>query len=170
MVAGAVGSEQVVKHLVHLEAMFSAELHRHMSVLIVTPTRLLISHTDENSDDDPRQAAISSVESIGLKAIDAVALTKVVASPESYPGHNSSVIETWLTMNWGTVRKLELQEASCGDPDCTADHGQSGTMFGEDLVVRMSPYADGVESVDRLIEFGTFMQQLTGGREIASVL
>lgn len=162
-VAQALADETVVAHLVHHETIFSAELHRHLSVLVLTPTRLLISHTDEEAEDPAQSVAISSIESIGVGAITAVAMTRVVAQPERYPGRGSGLVETWLTINWGTMRRIEIESAHCGDPECEADHGMMGTSFGEDIVVRMSPAADGAEAVDRLIAFGTAMQRVTGG-------
>ena len=53
-VEDAVGSEAVLGHLVHQETTFDAdEVRRHVTVLAVTPTRLIAGHTDEYGSDDP---------------------------------------------------------------------------------------------------------------------
>ena len=49
-VEAALGSESVVSYVVHHDAVFdpAMEVRRHMTVLVLTPTRLVHSHTDEN--------------------------------------------------------------------------------------------------------------------------
>src|SRR5689334_24593677 len=48
-VASALGSEPVTAYVVHHDAIFGPglEVRRHMTVLALTPTRLVYSHTDE---------------------------------------------------------------------------------------------------------------------------
>jgi len=48
-VSNALGSEAVVSYVVHHDAVFdpAMEVRRHMTVLVLTPTRLVHSHTDE---------------------------------------------------------------------------------------------------------------------------
>ena len=65
-------------------------------------------------------------------------------------------------MTWGAVSRLELEPARCGDRMCTADHGYTGTLSGDDIVIRMSPAADGTDQVERLMAFATRMQAVTG--------
>lgn len=159
-VALAVGSESVVAHLVHHEATFAHEgVGRHMSVLVLTPTRLVISHTDDHTDDPAGATAISSTEAVPLRLLGTVALSRVVAHPERFGSRGAEVVETWLTLSWSTMRKLDLEPAACADPSCEADHGFTGTNVAEDMVIRMSPAADGADSVARLVAFGTAVQQ-----------
>lgn len=160
----AVGPETPQDFLVHHEAIFSDEIHRHLTVLVLTPTRLIVGHTDENPDSPSGGGAVTSTESVPLHRLGAVAMTRVVSRPERFPGPPSEVVETWLTLGWGTMRKVDLESGHCGDPDCEADHGYSGTAYDEDIVVRMSPAADGAASVARLEAFGTALQQVAGIR------
>jgi len=51
---------------------------------------------------------------------------------------------------------------AAADPNCEADHGYSGTLTADDLTVRMSAAADGVENVARLVDFGVELQRRTG--------
>ena len=156
-VAAAVAGEQVVSFYVHHEPTFEHdEVRRHQSVVVLTPTRLVVGHTDDHPAEpgEPAQnQAATSTESVPLRAIDTVTVTRVVSDPARYDREH--VAETWLTINWGALRRLDLEPAGCADPECEADHGYTGTLVGDDLVVRMSVAADGQEHVDRLLAFGT---------------
>lgn len=156
----ALGSESVTAYLIHHEATFAHEgIGRHLSVLVLTPNRLVVSHTDDHTDDPRGATAISSTEVVPLRLLGAVALSRVVAHPERFGTVTAEIVETWLTLSWNTVRKLDFEPASCGDPSCTADHGYSGSDVAEDMVIRMSPAADGPANVARLVAFGTALQQ-----------
>ncbi|HSN43336.1 MAG TPA: DUF5998 family protein [Propionibacteriaceae bacterium] len=162
-VALALGDESVVQHLVHHETTFNLDsIHRHLSVLVLTATRLIVGHTDESPNpEDGALHAVSSTESVGLHQLKSVSVTRVVSHPEAYGKSASELVETWLSLGWGTLRRLEIEPAGCSDPNCDADHGYTGSMIGDDVTIRMSPAADGVDSVRSLTEFGTALQQLT---------
>src|SRR5882762_1029167 len=77
-VTSALGSEPVTAYVVHHDAIFDPgmEVRRHMTVLALTPTRLVYSHTDEHpADDDPgsRPRAETSTEAIRFGRISSVA-------------------------------------------------------------------------------------------------
>jgi hypothetical protein len=59
------------------------------------------------------------------------------------------------------VRRVDLELATCSDPQCEADHGYTGTLVGDDLTVRMSAAADGADRVARLISFAVSLQRAT---------
>ncbi len=160
----AVGEEPVQAFLVHHEATFNSdEVQRHLSVLVLTPSRLVVGHTDESHDNPHRvSTAITSTESIPLPQIRAVSLTRVVADAARHGGGNDAVVETWLTLGWGTLRRMDLEPARCADPDCEADHGYSGSSVLDDITVRMSPAADGPDAVARLVGFATALQRACG--------
>lgn len=158
----ALGGEPVRAHLVHHEPTFVGdEVHRHVSVMVLTDTRLIVGHTDETADNPQgRLQAISSTESVPLSGINSVTLTRVLNDPDKDSG---DLAETWLSIGWGTMRRIELEPAHCADPNCDADHGMSGSAVAEDLTVRMSPAADGSASVDELIAFGATLQHAIAG-------
>lgn len=159
----AVGDEAVQKHLVHHEATFLDDaLHRHLTVLALTGSRLVVGHTDEHTIDlGPMQAA-STVEAVNLDRFTSVSLSRIVSHPEKFGTKAARVEEAWLAVGWGTVRRADLEPAGCGDPDCEADHGYAGTIAAEDLTVRMSAAADGVDNVARLVDFAVSLQRRTG--------
>ena len=158
----AVADEELLDFVVHHEPTFDRdEIHRHVTVLALTPTRLVVGHTDDQPAEPPQTGtfAASSTESVALSRISTVVLTRVVTAPERYRAAASGVDETWLSVGWGAVRRVDLEQATCEDPQCEADHGYTGTLVGDDLTVRMSAAADGTDRVARLVRFSTALQR-----------
>ncbi|WP_432557471.1 DUF5998 family protein [Granulicoccus sp. GXG6511] len=166
----AVGDEEVLEFVVHHEPTFNRdEIRRHLTILVLTPTRLIVGHTDEQPSDGPTgpTSAATSTESINLAAINTVALTRVVIEPENYrPG--APAYEAWLSVSWGAMRRIDLEPAGCADPNCEADHGLTGTLTPDDLIVRMSAAADGAQRVEHLVSFTTSLQRATGRGAIST--
>ena len=159
----ALGAEAPSAHLVHHEATFNHdEIQRHLSVLVLTPSRLIVSHTDENETPGEPGQALTTTESVPLRRISSVALSQVVSHPERYGSGRAAVAETWLTISWGTMRRVDLEPATCSDPNCEADHGLTGMIAGDDLTVRISAAGDGEPKVQQLVAFGTALQLATG--------
>src|ERR1700710_2464224 len=126
-VSSAVASEQVVSYLVHHEPTIDErdEVRRHVTVLVLTPSRLILAHTDEHAPDDllPEPYTSTSTEAVTLSAIRSVVVNRLVANPQSYPrrsGPTPVASEAVLTMGWGAVGRLDLEPAACGDPECEA--------------------------------------------------
>ena len=154
--------EDLLDFVVHHEPTFNHdEIHRHVTVLALTRTRLIVGHTDDQPAEPPAMGiyAASSTESVALNQINTVALTRVVTQPESYRTGSEDVYETWLAVGWGAVRRIDLEQATCSDPQCEADHGYTGALVGDDLTVRMSAAADGPDRVARLVRFASTLQQ-----------
>src|SRR5260370_13065443 len=86
-VSAALGSEPVVSYVVHHDALFDPgmEVRRHMTVLALTPARLVYSHTDEHpadeSDEDARPQAETSTEAGRFARISSVAVTRLITGP-----------------------------------------------------------------------------------------
>ncbi len=159
----ALGPEEALAHLVHHEATFNRdEIARHLSVLVLTASRLIVAHTDENDNPGEAPQALTTTESVALRTINSVALSQVVSEPERYGSRRSAVAETWLTIAWGTMRRVDLEPAHCADPNCEADHGLTGMIAGDDLTVRISAAGDGEAKVAQLIAFGTALQLASG--------
>lgn len=160
-VARAVAGERIVDSVVHHEATFNHDaIHRHVTVLVLTPTRFIVNHTDDGEGPGPTQA-LSTVETVPLRQIRSVSLTHVVTNPERYGNDGADPSEVWLSVGWGTMRRLELEPAACEDPTCEADHGYTAADVADDLTVRMSAAADGDGPLQRLVEFGTALQLAT---------
>ncbi|QDP96532.1 phosphodiesterase [Microlunatus elymi] len=161
----AAGDEPILNFAVHHEPTFDRdEIHRHLTVLLLTGSRLIVGHTDDHlAEGGGNQTyASSSTESVSIGKLSSVVLTRVVADPERYQSQTSPVYETWLSIGWGAMRRVDLEPASCGDPNCEADHGYTGNLVADDLTIRMSSAADGAERVGRLIRFATDLQRAAG--------
>jgi hypothetical protein len=161
----AAGDEPIQSFLVHHEPTFDRdEIHRHLTVLLLTPTRLIVGHTDDHAGEtgQARTSASSSTESVSIRKVNTVVLTRVVPEPETYRPGVSAVEETWLSIGWGAMRRVDLEPAGCSDPNCEADHGYTGNLVADDLTIRMSLAADGPERVGRLIRFATDLQRAAG--------
>ncbi len=53
--------------------------------------------------------------------------------------------EVTLTIGWGAISHVDLEPATCGDENCEADHGYTGSITADDLQLRVSEAADGPE-------------------------
>nr|WP_156188235.1 DUF5998 family protein [Arsenicicoccus sp. oral taxon 190] len=180
VVAEAVAGEDVVEHLVHQETTFEQdEILRHVTVLVLTPTRLVVGHVDDHVDPastagvprtgraadrslDRSDAVVTATsESVPLRSVRGVMLTHVVGSAAAYrPGTLGG--EVTVTIGWGAVSRVDLLPATCGDQSCEADHGYDGTVTGDDIALRVSADADGPEAVARARAFTRALSLTTG--------
>jgi hypothetical protein len=165
IIRAAVGVEEIVSHLVHQETTFDQEaVRRHITVLVTTPTRLVIAHADDFPDDhsDRQDVATATTECIPLRSVRGVMLTHVVPDPSSYvPG--SLGRELTLTVGWGTVSRVDLLPAVCADPTCDADHGYEGTVTADDISLRISAEAEGSGALEAATAFARDLSARVGG-------
>src|SRR6202034_4162607 len=96
--------DPVTAFFVHHDAIFDPgmEVRRHMTVLALTETRLVFSHTDEHPPEEPqdRPRAETSSESIKFSRVSSVSLTRVVPAPAAYLPGLSMPSEVILTIGW----------------------------------------------------------------------
>lgn len=162
----ALAGEEIVAYLVQREPIFDRDqLHSHVTVMALTPTRLIVSHVDDHAPDETSTVpyATASSEAVRLQRVDSVVVTRIVTQPEKHrPG--GALRELMLTIGWGAVARLELEPATCGDPQCEADHGYTGTSSNDDLTVRISEAADGADVVERALQFAAALSEATSSR------
>lgn len=162
-ITGALGGEAVVSFYVHHEPTIEGdEVRRHLTVVVLTATRLILAHTDEHNGDDllPHPYTSTSSEAIALSSVKSVVVTRMVANPDqgaSFPA------EAVLSIGWGGVARVDLEPAGCSDPDCDADHGYTGVLAGDDFSLRVSAAADGREAVLGLVAFADALSARTRG-------
>lgn len=162
-VFAAVSGEAVVAYYVHHEPTFERdEVRRHQTVVVLTPTRLLLAHTDEHPGDDmlPEPYTSTSTEAITLSSVRSVVVTRMVTNPTAGP---APAVEAVLTIGWGGVSRIDLEPAGCSDPQCDADHGYSGVLAGDDFSLRVSAAADGGDAVAGLLGFAESLSARTRG-------
>ncbi len=165
-VEAAVSGDTVTSFVIHHEPTFDQdEVRRHVTVLVLTPSRLVVAHTDEHPPDDllPEPYASTSTEAVPITSIGSVAVTRMVANPAKASDRRTTppVTEAVLTVGWGAVRRFDLEPVGCGDPDCVADHGYSGMLTAEDFALRISSSADGPEAVSALLDFARALSAAT---------
>lgn len=171
VVESAVAGDDVVSHLVHQETTFDQDtVRRHITVLALTPTRLVVVHADDfaaehdhgDSDEaDPESTATATSECVPLSAVRGVMLTHVVAAPATYvPGALGR--ELTLTLGWGAVSRVDMIPATCGDPNCEADHGYEGSVTSDDIGLRISADADGEPALAQAMAFARALSAALG--------
>lgn len=160
----ALGGEAVISHLVHQETTFDADaVRRHATVLVLTPSRLIVAHADDHAPDpspvegSPTPAgteayATAATESVPLSAVHSVVVNHVVEKPDRYRSGQLGR-ELTVTLGWGAVSRIDLEPAGCGDPDCEADHGYTGSATADDISLRVSADADGESALREAITF-----------------
>lgn len=164
-VEAALAGESVASFVIHHEPTFDQdEVRRHVTVLVLTPSRLIVTHTDEHPPDDllPAPYASTTTEAVPVSQVGSVQVTRMVANPAQAGRREQSVVtEAVLTVGWGAVRRVDLEPATCGDPDCVADHGYTGSLAAEDFALRISSSADGPEAVASVLRFAEALSEAT---------
>jgi len=149
VVNDALDGQASLSHLVHLETHFDRnEVHRHITVLVLTSDMLVITHVDDHQldEDGEQMVAQVSTESVPVSQIQSVVLSYIYAQPQDYKPSDPAR-ELTLSIAWSGGQRVDLGPASCGDPNCDADHGYTGTIAQEDIVLRISAEAEGLQAV-----------------------
>jgi hypothetical protein len=159
----ALAGESALAHLVHLETTLDSDaVRRHVTVMALTPTRLITAHVDDHGPDGEATApvAVASSESVALSSVRSVVVGHRFTSPERHRT-GAAPQEVTLTVGWGTLARVDLEPAGCGDPDCEADHGYTGTVTGDDVVLRISADAEGADAVRAALGFARALSTAT---------
>lgn len=154
----ALADESVHGYVLHHEPTFDRdEIRRHMTVMVLTPSRVVLVHTDEHPGDDllPKPYTSTTSEAVAISQVRSVVVTRMVSAS------SSRLEEAVLTVSWGAVSRVELEPARCPDPDCDADHGYTGSVAGDDFSLRISATADGGAAVERLLAFARRLSAAT---------
>lgn len=169
-IVAALAGEPVRSFAVHHEPTFDRdEVRRHVTVVALTSSRLVVGHTDEHPADDllPEPYTSTTTEAISLHKVQSVVVNRMVANPDRFggsalPDHAAS--EAVVTIGWGAVGRIDLEPAVCSDPACEADHGYSGSVTADDFSLRVSTAADGTGAVELLLAFARDLSAATAGR------
>ena len=125
---------------------------------------LVITHVDDQQLDEAGEQTVAQVstESVPVTQIRSVVLSYVYAQPQDYKP-SDPVRELTLSIAWSGGQRLDMGPASCGDPQCEADHGYSGTIAQEDIVLRISAEADGLQAVQDAKLFARALRAVNTG-------
>jgi hypothetical protein len=165
--AVAVAGEAVQAFVLQHEPTFDRdEIRRHITILALTPTRLIVAHTDEHAADEviTEPFASTSTEAIPLTRVNAVVVNRVVPNPAAYSSRRAEAAasgEVVLTIGWGMVSRVDLEPAICSDPNCDADHGYTGSIAADDIALRISAAADGPAGIQQVLDFATALSAAT---------
>lgn len=162
----ALAGEPVVAYLVHPETTFDeSEVRRHVTALVLTPSRLVVAHADDHPAAGPElpPSASATTEAVPVGEIRSVVLTHGVRDPAKHRSGRPPA-ELTLSLGWGAMQRVELEPATCGDPSCEADHGLTGTLAADDLVVRVSEAAEGRAAVEAAVAFSRSLSAATARR------
>ena len=165
VVDDALDGRDCLAHLVHLETHFDrAEVRRHITVLVLTDDMLVITHVDDQQLDEAGEQIVAqiSTESVPVAQIRSVVLSYMYAQPQNYKP-SDPVRELTLSIAWSGGQRLDMGPASCGDPQCEADHGYTGTIAQEDIVLRISAEADGLQAVQDAKLFARALRAVNTG-------
>jgi hypothetical protein len=165
--AVAIAGEPIRSFVLQHEPTFDRdEVRRHITILAITPTRLIVAHTDEHAADEIVRTAYASTstEAIPLHRVNAVVVNRVVPNPAGYASGKADPAvagsgEVVLTIAWGMVNRIDL--AICADPNCEADHGYTGSVAADDISLRVSAAADGPAGIQQVLEFATALSFAT---------
>ncbi|CAM5623390.1 hypothetical protein SALBM217S_04240 [Streptomyces griseoloalbus] len=87
-------------------------------------------------------------------------VSRVVADPVVHrPGHPAPRDRAHHRLGRGL--RIDLEPAACGDPDCEADHGYTGSSTADDLSLRVSEAGDGPETVRQALAFAQALSEAT---------
>lgn len=156
LVAGVIdvarGGEPVQAFLVHPETTFdSREVRRHLTALALTPSRLIVAHVDDVPGDDVPSAA-ATTDAVPLSAIRSVSLTHGVVEPARAHG-SVQAQDLTISVAWGAMQRIDMEPMTCPDPECEADHGYTGIIGPDDIIVRVSAQAEGRRALTQAIDF-----------------
>lgn len=155
----AIAGEQVVAHLLQPETTFDdAGIRRHLTAVVLTPSRLIVAHVDDHIVDDV-PTAMASTEAVPLGEIRSVVVTHGVSNPEDVRQMRRR--DLTITLGWGAVQRLDLEPAGCADPQCEADHGFTGSATSDDLVLRVSADAEGEIALGVALTFARALSAAT---------
>lgn len=165
VVNDALDGQESLSHLVHLETHFDRnEVHRHITVLVLTAEMLVITHVDDHQLDESGDQVVAQVstESVPVSQINSVVLSYIFSQPQNYKPSDPAR-ELTLSIAWSGGQRVDMTPASCGDPNCDADHGYTGTVAQEDIVLRISAEAEGLAAVADAKAFARALRSVNTG-------
>ncbi|MET1034091.1 MAG: DUF5998 family protein [Arthrobacter sp.] len=171
VVDDALDGMEPLAHLIHLETHIEHnEVHRHVTVLVLTADVMVVVHVDDQQLDELGGKAMAQVstETVAVTKIGSVVLSYVYQQPQDYRS-SDRVRELTLGIAWSGGQRIDLTPAGCEDPQCEADHGYTGTMQEEDLVLRVSAEADGKQAVEDARTFARALRKLNTAASLAPV-
>lgn len=169
-VAEALDGLEPTAHLVQVETHFDQnEVHRHITVMVVAGEYLLVAHLDDQALDEEGQQVLAhvSVETLHVSKLTTLTVSYSYPQPQEYvAGH--PVSEVSILIAWTGSHRLDIQPAGCDDPGCEDNHGYTGVVPREDMLIRISASADGDEATQQARNFARALRSahLSAGKAL----
>lgn len=158
-VTEALDGREAQHQIVHVDTHFDMEeVHRHITVLVLAEDVVVVAHLDDHDaeDDDSRGSgeivARISTEVVPVARIRSLILSEVHRQPEQFRP-DRGLAEVTLNLNWTGSARFDSMPADCGNPDCMADHGDTGSLVPEDITLRIAATAEGDSAVEEARSF-----------------
>ncbi|WP_300345705.1 DUF5998 family protein [Nesterenkonia sp.] len=160
-VTDALDGREPEHQIVHVDTHFDLEeVHRHITVLVLAEDVVVVAHLDdhdaEEEDSSPRGSsevvARISTEVVPVSRIRSLILSEVHRQPENFRP-DRGLAEVTLNLNWTGGARFDSMPADCGNPECMADHGDTGSVVPEDITLRIAATAEGDSAVDEARSF-----------------
>lgn len=164
------------EQIVHVDTHFDMEeVHRHITVLVLAEDVVIVAHLDDHDASEDHDPAASSgtdvvarisTEVVPVTRIRSLILSEVHRQPEQFRPERG-LAEVTLSMNWSGGMRYDSMPAECGNPECVADHGDTGTSVPEDITLRIAATAEGDTAVEDARSFVRALRRACTGRRTA---
>lgn len=160
-VTEALDGREAEHQIVHVDTHFDMEeVHRHITVLVLAKDVIIVAHLDDHDAEDEDSPARGtgeivariSTEVVPVGRIRSLILSEVHRQPEQFRA-DRALAEVSLNLNWTGGARFDSMPADCGNPDCMADHGDTGSFVPEDITLRIAATAEGDTAVDEARSF-----------------
>lgn len=165
-VTEALDGRQPSHQIVHVDTHFDMEeVHRHITVLVLAEEVIVVAHLDDHDAEDELTAheetdrpgsgevvARISTEVVPVARIKSLILSEVHRRPDQFRP-DRGLAEVTLNINWTGGARFDSMPADCGNPECVADHGDTGSLVPEDITLRIAATAEGDTAVDEARSF-----------------
>lgn len=164
-VTEALDGRDATHQIVHVDTHFDMEqVHRHITVLVLAEDVIVVAHLDDHDAEETANAqedqastpgevvARISTEVVPVSRIRSLILSEVHRRPDQFDPQRG-LAEVTLNVNWTGGARFDSVPADCGNPECMADHGDTGTVIPEDITLRIAATAEGDTAVDEARSF-----------------
>lgn len=159
-VTEALDGREAEHQIVHVDTHFDMEeVHRHITVLVLAEDVVVVAHLDDHpaeedaaNDSSGDVVARISTEVVPVARIRSLILSEVHRQPEQFRP-DRALAEVSLNLNWTGGARFDSVPADCGNPECMADHGDTGTWVPEDITLRIAATAEGDSAVEEARSF-----------------
>ncbi|TLP97967.1 hypothetical protein FEF26_06775 [Nesterenkonia salmonea] len=174
-VTEALDGREPEQQIVHVDTHFDfEEVHRHITVLVLAEDVMVVAHLDDHDADEDRPfqhedagpsgssevVARISTEVVPVVRLRSLILSEVHRRPDKFRP-DRGLAEVSLNINWTGSARFDSMPADCGNPECVADHGDTGTLVPEDVTLRIAATAEGDTAVDEARSFVRALRRAT---------